>query len=124
MTNTRVLIVEDDESIRTLYSEALSLAGLVVDTAATGTEDVTLALEQHPDVILMDITLPDISGHKAVEKIRLDKWGRTAKVIFLTNHSDPKNIAEAVAGGSEEYIIKVHATPKEVVNTVRTVSNS
>lgn len=124
MAHTRVLIIEDDENIRALYTDALTLAGLIVDCVGTGKEGVSSALANHPDVILMDITLPDISGHEAVEKIRKDVWGKNAKVVFLTNHSDPKNISDAVAAGSEEYIIKVHTTPKEVVNIVRTVSNS
>ena len=124
MEQTKVLIVEDDTNIREMYTEALRSVGLTVFTAENGAEGVKQALKQHPDVILMDITLPDFSGHDAVEKIRVDSWGKDAKIIFLTNRTDPANISEAVAAGSEEYIIKVHKTPHEVVNIVRAVSNS
>ena len=124
MTKTTILVVEDDENIRDLYGTALQNAGLAVLSAATATEGVTLALEHHPAVILMDIMLPDMSGHEAVEKIRNDRWGKDAKIIFLTNMSDAADVAQAVAAGSTEYIIKVHTTPKEVVNMVRTASNT
>lgn len=124
METTTILVVEDDENIRELYSLALENGGLKVLSAATGTEGVKLALEEHPAVILMDIMLPDISGHEAVEKIRNDRWGKNAKIIFLTNMSDASDVAQAVAAGSEEYIIKVHTTPKEVVNIVRTATHT
>lgn len=123
MSQTSVLIVEDDENIRALYADALNMAQMVVHTASTGAEGVSIALKEHPTVILMDIRLPDMLGHEAVEKIRLDSWGKHAKVIFLTNMTDAENISAAVAAGSAEYIVKVHTTPKEVVNMVRTVSH-
>jgi DNA-binding response OmpR family regulator len=60
-----------------------------------------------------------MDGHEAVAKIRRDAWGKTAKIIFLTNMSDAENVVHAVAQGSDEYIIKANATVKEVVNQTR-----
>ncbi len=120
MTNSTVLVVEDDESIRDLYSDALTHAGITVLKAKNGLEGVALALEHHPNAILMDIIMPDMDGHEAVKKIRLDPWGRHAKVIYLTNMSDAENVFLAVEHGSEEYIIKSNTPVKEVVNQVRT----
>jgi CheY-like chemotaxis protein len=119
MTKTAVLIVEDDERILDLYSRAFTLAGIKVIKAKNGLEGVEKALEYHPDAILMDIQMPVMHGHKAVEKIRLDPWGKDAKIIFLTNMSDAKNVYLAVEKGSEEYIIKANTPVKEVVNLVR-----
>ena len=119
MTNTTVLIVEDDESVLELYSAAFTAAGINVLKAKDGLEGVKLALENHPDAILMDIMMPGIPGHEAVEKIRLDPWGRNARVIFLTNMSDAENVYLAVEQGSEEYIIKANTPVKEVVNQTR-----
>lgn len=115
-----VLIVEDDENIRNMYSLAFETEGLTVTTAATAEDGIAIALRDHPRVILMDIMLPDMKGQDAVEKIRLDNWGKDAKVIYLTNMTDVENVSEAVTAGGREYIIKAHTTPKEVVNTVRT----
>ncbi len=119
MTNTVVLIVEDDENIRNLYSDAFTNAGINTLQAKNGQEGVDLALKHHPDAILMDIMMPVMPGHEAVKKIRLDSWGRNAKVIFLTNMSDAENVFLAVEQGSEEYIIKANTPVKEVLNQVR-----
>lgn len=114
-----VLIVEDDESIRQLYADALNAGGIKTKTAPDGKTGVLLALQHHPEVILMDITLPDINGHEAVLKIRKDPWGKTAKVIFLTNSSKPEDVYNAVKQKSVEYIVKANTEIKDVVNQVR-----
>lgn len=119
MKAATVLIVEDDKEIRDLYSEAFKIAGITVITATNGEEGVALALEHHPDAILMDIMMPVMGGHEAMNKIRKDSWGKRAKVVCLTNMDDAENIVHAVEQGSEEYIIKANMTPKEVVNQVR-----
>ena len=119
MTDAAVLIVEDDENIRELYKVAFTQAGINVLTAANGKEGVELALLHHPDAILMDILMPVMGGHEAVKKIRLDSWGKKAKIIYLTNMSDAENVFLAVEQGSEEYIIKANAPVKEVVNQTR-----
>ncbi len=124
MKTIDVLIVEDDENIRALYFDALSGAGLGVHTASTAKEGVEHALTHHPRVILMDIMLPDQSGHEAVSEIRKDAWGKNAKIIFLTNRTDAEDIVAAVEQGSEEYIIKAHTEIKELINLVRLSLNT
>jgi DNA-binding response OmpR family regulator len=119
MINTTVLIAEDDESIREMYSAAFSAAGISVITATDGNQCFELALNHHPDAILVDIIMPKLNGHEAVSKIRMDSWGKTAKIIFLTNMSDAENVVLAVEERSEEYIIKANTSPKEVINLVR-----
>jgi DNA-binding response OmpR family regulator len=119
MTNTTILIVEDDESIRELYATAFTAAGINVLQAGDGQTGAAMALAHHPSAILMDIMMPGLPGHEAVRKIRLDPWGRYAKVIYLTNMSDAENVFLAVEQGSEEYIIKSNTPVKEVVNQVR-----
>jgi len=123
MKKISVLIVEDDADIRELYSDAVESVGLHVLKAADGSEGVKLALEHHPDVILMDIMMPVMNGHKAVNEIRKDSWGKTAKVVYLTNLSDAENVITAVSQGSEEYIIKANTSIKEIINKVRTAMN-
>ncbi len=119
MNKPTVLIVEDDTNIRDLYADAFGFAGITVLLAKNGAEGVDLALQHHPDAILMDIMMPVMNGHEAMNNIRRDAWGKHAKVVYLTNMSDPENIIHAVEQGSDEYIIKANLTPKEVVNQVR-----
>lgn len=119
MEQKQVLLVEDDNNIRELYATALTNAGIDVLTASDGAEGVKLALLKHPTLILMDITMPGLDGHEAVAKIRTDEWGKNAKIIFLTNHSEATNVAHAISQHPEDYIVKVNTPIKEIVNRVR-----
>lgn len=119
MTTLDVLIVDDEESIRQLYTDAFTLAGLSIATAATGADAVRLALHHHPRVILMDILLGDMTGHDAVENIRLDDWGKNARIIYLTNLTEPENVVKAISLQPEEYIVKAHTDVKDVINRAR-----
>ncbi len=124
MDQATVLIVEDDASIQTLYKDALEFSGLNVLLAKNGAEGATLALEHHPDLILADLMMPEMNGHEMMEKIRVDNWGRNAKVIFLTNFSDPETVFHSIKLKPEEFIVKAHTEVKEVVNKVRTAIHS
>jgi two-component system OmpR family response regulator len=114
-----ILLVEDNQTIRELYATALINAGLEVILAADGAEGVRLALEKKPAVVLFDIEMPVLDGHKAAEKIRLDSWGKNVPIIFLTNHSDAANVAHAHMLQPDDYIVKANIPIKEVVNRVR-----
>ncbi len=124
MFSRKVLIVEDDQDLQELYATILKKAKIKTLLAKNGNEAVTIALEEHPDAILMDVMLPDISGHDAVKKIRLDDWGKKAVVIFLTNRSDAGSIVKAIQAGSEDYIIKSQTTNEELLNKVRSAMMS
>ena len=115
-----VLLVEDDQSIRELYAVAFIKAGLNIMMAENGKQGVDFALKRHPDLILLDIDMPILNGHQAAEKIRQDDWGKTARILFLTNHSDAQNVAHAIMQKPEDYIIKANVPVKEIVNQVRT----
>lgn len=121
MKKHSVLIVEDNADMREPCAEAFKAAGFDVYTADNGEDGLRLALEHHPDVILMDIMMPKMNGHMAVSKLRRDPWGKNAKVIYLTNMTDAENVVHAVEQGSEEYIIKAHTSLKDIVNKTRTV---
>lgn len=114
-----ILIADDDIIIREMYSAAFTAAGIDVIEATDGYQCVELALEHHPDAILIDIQMPGIDGHKAVSKIRLDDWGKKARVVYLTNMSDAENVVNAVGQGTDKYIVKANTSVKEVVNQVR-----
>ncbi len=113
-----VLLVEDDASIRELYAMALIRSGLTIIMAGNGKEGVQLALEQHPDLILLDIDLPLLDGYGVAAEIRSDAWGKTASIIFLTNHSEPSYQAHASLQAPERYIVKADTPVKEVVQQI------
>lgn len=115
----KVLLVEDDQTIRELYATAFINEGLEVIMAADGDEGVEKALKEKPAVILFDINMPVLDGHKAAQRIRMDKWGEDVPIIFLTNHSDAANVAHAHMLKPDDYIVKANTPMKEVVNKVR-----
>ncbi len=112
--------MEDDAAIRTMYKDALTASDMEVLEAKNGKEGVELALAHHPRVILVDILMPEMNGHEAVGAIRRDPWGKNARIIYLTNLSDPADVVHAIEQGPEEYIVKANTDIKEVVNIVRT----
>lgn len=117
----KVLLVEDEKDIREAIATALTDADFEVLEASDGAKGVVMALKEQPDVIVMDINMPAMSGHEVVEKLRQDSWGKKAKILFLTAFSDAENVVSAVAGGSAEYIVKSNASLEEIVQKVKQV---
>src|SRR5207237_1918717 len=79
---TRLLVVDDEQSIRELLAASLRFAGFDVHTAATGHEALRSAERDEPDLVLLDVMLPDLDGFEVVRWLR--KGGRTVPVLFLT----------------------------------------
>jgi DNA-binding response OmpR family regulator len=77
-----------------------------VFTAHNGNDGLKTAQEQSPDVILLDVIMPQMDGHEMLEKLRQQEWGKTISVIMLTARSQAQDIARARACGIEDYIIK------------------
>ena len=120
----KVLLVEDDQTIRELYATAFINAGLEVSMAEDGAQGVAMALELKPAVILLDIDMPVMNGHEGAEKIRHDAWGKTVPIIFLTNHSDAANVAHAHMLKPDDYIVKANTSIKDIINQVRLAMHS
>jgi CheY-like chemotaxis protein len=114
-----ILLVENEQNIRELFAMALIKAGFKIVMAENGEQGVVQALKHRPDLILLDIDMPLMNGHEAAEKIRQDEWGKHARIVFLTNHSDPQNVAHAVMLKPEDYIVKANIPISEIVNQVR-----
>lgn len=90
-----ILVVEDDEIIRGMVVEILRLKKFLTLEAKDGKEGVEIALKKHPDLILLDLIMPEMDGMTALGVIRADTWGKTVPVIILTNLSaDTEQLAE------------------------------
>ena len=119
MGKSSVLIIEDDENVRELYAFALAKAGFEIIKAKDGGEGVRLALKEHPDLILVDIIMPVLDGHKVVKEIREDSWGKKAKIIYLTNKEDVVNVVYAKELEAEDYIIKANTDVQDLVEIIK-----
>lgn len=101
-----ILIVEDEAPLRNVVRDKLTREGYFVLTAKNGREGLDVALAKHPNLILLDIDLPVMDGIDMLKSIRADPWGETAKVIMLTNYNDYRSVAETLALGSFDFLVK------------------
>lgn len=117
----KILIVEDDPMLVEIYSKKFELSGFEVFLASSGTEAISKAQEVHPDVILLDLVLPEIDGFGALKKIREDKSLDNTKIIISSNLSQEEERQKAEDLGANGFITKANFTPQEMVNKVREV---
>ena len=103
---TRVLLVEDNELNRDMLSRRLARRGYAVLLATDGVEAVRVALEEQPDVVLMDMNLPLADGWSAARAIRADARGVRIGIIALTAHAMADDRARALEAGCDEYQTK------------------
>lgn len=115
-----ILLVEDEIALRQLYQTALEIAGFTVVTAADGRAGVEAALSLHPDLIMTDLMMPYLNGFAMMQEIRQDDWGKTARVIYMTNFNEPATVYEGITLKPHEFIIKIHTDIKAVIALVRT----
>lgn len=115
-----VLIIEDEQDMRDLLENALREADFRVFVAADGHEGLTLAAEHQPDVILLDLMLPQFSGQDVLKTIRSSQTAQP-KVIVLSAMTDVTNVGEAYEAGISDYIIKSETSPTEIVQKINAV---
>jgi two-component system KDP operon response regulator KdpE len=102
-SQTRVLVVDDDRGIRRALQINLEARGYVVDAAATGEEALTLAAQHHPDLVVVDLGLPGISGREVIEGLR----GWTAvPIIVLSARDAEREKVLALDAGADDYVTK------------------
>jgi two-component system alkaline phosphatase synthesis response regulator PhoP len=114
-----VLLVEDDPSLSSTLIDNFEEAGCRTLLAKDGPEGLARALQEHPDMILLDIMLPRLDGLEVLKELRADEWGKQARVILLTNRDDSATIADAVSRGGYDYMVKGDWKIKELVDEVK-----
>ena len=120
----KVLIIDDDENLCAVLVDKLNFTGFQADCAFDGALGLKKALETKPDLILLDVIMPNMSGWEALEKLRVDAWGESVKVIMLTSLDKPESIAHAMEQGSTFYIVKTNYTLDQIVEKVKEVLRS
>lgn len=104
MTKTRVLIVDDEPNIRDLLATSLRFAGFDIQTAANGTAAVAAVTESEPDIILLDVMLPDMNGFSVTKKLR--SAGIQAPILFLTARDEVEDKITGLTVGGDDYLTK------------------
>ncbi|MBN9157458.1 MULTISPECIES: response regulator transcription factor [unclassified Microbacterium] len=107
MTEARILVVDDEPNIRDVLSTGLSFAGFSVKTVANGAATISAVLEEEPDLIILDVMLPDMNGFSVTKRLR--GAGFTAPILFLTAKDDTEDKIEGLNAGGDDYVTKPFA---------------
>lgn len=106
MRRRRILLVEDNELNRDMLSRRLEKNGFEVVMASSGTDGIKTARTQSPDLILMDMRLPDIDGWAATRQLKADESTRHIPVIALTAHAMDRDRVSALEAGCDDFDTK------------------
>jgi two-component system, cell cycle response regulator DivK len=117
VSETTILVVDDSTTNREVYTALLEHFGFRVLNAADGREGVRCARECHPDLILMDISMPVMDGLEATRLLKADDTTREIPVIAVTAHDDAETIDRAMSVGMEGYLTKP-APPRRVLEEI------
>ena len=121
MDKQKIAVIEDNQAIADMYRFKLETEGYIVNVAYNGVEGLALIKSFKPELILLDIKMPVMSGDVMLTKLRSTNWGNTLKVIVLTNISKDEAPAGLRLLNVERYIVKAHHTPQQVIDIIKEV---
>lgn len=119
MAQAKIAIIEDDPAISQMYRIKFEAEGYTVETADNGVLGLKLAETMKPDIILLDLMMPQMNGKEMLTKLRATDWGKSIKVVILTNMGEqeaPEGIRDL---GVSAFILKADMTPRQVAEIVK-----
>lgn len=102
----KILVVEDDTDLLEIMVARIAQAGYATSKAKNGKEGLEAALTQHPDLILLDIMMPEMTGMEMLKTLRQDEWGKKAHVFMLTSMNRSEEMSEGMRYNVAKYIVK------------------
>ena len=115
----KILIVDDDVFLLDMYSLKFKEAGFQVEIAENGEAALKKAQDIKPDAILLDVVMPKMDGLETLRQIKKDKIAENAKIVVLTNLGQKEDVEKGLKLGADDYVVKAHFTPTEVLNKVK-----
>ena len=116
---TKIAIVEDDLAISQMYRFKFEAENYKVDTAENGRLGLELIEKMRPDIILLDIMMPEMNGDEMLEQLRRQPWGKDIKVIILTNKGEQEIPQSIKALNVSAVVLKSDMTPRQVAELVK-----
>jgi two-component system, OmpR family, response regulator ResD len=117
--STKIAIIEDDQAISQMYRIKFEAEGYTVETAENGELGLELIGKMRPDIILLDLMMPIMTGEEMLAKLRAADWGKDIKVIILTNRGEQEIPPEVKRLGVTAIILKADMTPRQVAELVK-----
>lgn len=119
----RILLIEDEDSIRDLYKRQLSVAGFAIDAFSNGKDGLAALNKNSYNLVLLDIMLPDLNGLQILREVKQNEAIKATPIILLTNLGQDMVIKEGFSLGAEGYLIKASYTPDQIVQEVTNILN-
>jgi DNA-binding response OmpR family regulator len=120
----KVLSIEDDMFLSSLVSGKLIEAGFVVTAAGTGSDGLAKAKLEHPDLILLDLMLPDMGGFEILQTLKADAETKDIPVVILSNLGGRDDIEKGIELGAASYLVKSNVLPHEVAEMVTQMTSA
>lgn len=119
MTMAKVAIIEDDSAISQMYCIKFEAEGYQVESAENGKLGLELIEKMHPDIVLLDLMMPEMNGDEVLIAMRKTEWGKDIKVIILTNMGEQEAPESLKALNVLAFIVKADMTPRQVAELVK-----
>lgn len=116
---SKILIVEDELSLLKILTDQFTEEKFDVFTAKNGQEGLNSALQNHPDIILLDVNMPVMNGIEMLEKLRMDTWGAEVPVMILSNVESSASISAGLSHRVSKYYIKADWRLEDLVKEVK-----
>jgi len=113
-----ILIIEDDKFYDNIFQKKFILAGYDLTIATDGLQGVEQAIQRKPDIILLDLIMPNQDGFETIQKLKANQGLQDVPIIVLSNLGQPSDIEKAKQLGATDYIVKASISLQEVVDKV------
>lgn len=123
----KIFIVEDNKDLLEIYRLRFGVAGFDVATSETGLDFLTKVQEEKPDIILLDLMLPEMDGYSVLNSLKenfADSYLKNVPVIVWSNLSEDSDITKALRGGATMYLRKSDYDGDDLVNKIKDILNS
>lgn len=117
----KIVFIEDERTLQKMLSEALKEAGCSVLTASDGEAGLSLVKQESPDLVLLDLILPKMSGFAVLEELKKDEKTKGIPVMVLTNLEAAEDVEKVIALGATMYLVKANYDLSDIVEKVKDV---
>ncbi|MFH1582640.1 MAG: response regulator [bacterium] len=117
----KILLVEDDSFLIDIYGTKLKESGFELEVVSDGSEVLSKTKEIKPDIVILDVVLPQMDGWEVLKALRAEESLKDLKIIILSNLGQKEEVEKGMALGATSYLIKAHYTPSEVVEEIKKI---
>lgn len=115
----RILIVEDEDFLVDMYRLKFEQTGFEVLTAKNGKQGLELGIKEKPDLILLDIVLPEMDGYEILAELKKNKEAAEIPVLIFSNLGQKSEISRGIKLGADAYVVKANYTPEQLIKHVK-----